>query len=82
MELFLNRPQIINVDPQDDTPIKRFVSGVERVLETCSPIQRRRVVSDLARQINCNPQDLSFMVSDLVKEDDVAFPDFQRMLTA
>ncbi|MEP6344032.1 MAG: hypothetical protein ABJ275_12030 [Maricaulaceae bacterium] len=82
MILFLNRPQIINIDPQDDTPIKKFVSGAERVLETCSPIQRRRVVSDLARQINCNPQDLRFMISEPVKEDDVVFPDFQRMLTA
>ena len=82
MKLFLDTPQMISVDPQDETPIKKFVSGVERVIDTGAPQHHQQVMDDLAVQINCDPQDLYFMLSNPVKEEDIVFPDFQQTLIA
>ena len=82
MKLYLDQPQTVNIETQNETPIQRFVSGVERVIESCTIEQSQRVVDDLAIQINCNPQDLYFMMSGRVKEDEIALPDFHRMLQA
>ena len=82
MKLYFDQPQIVNIATQNETPIQRFVSGVERVIQSCSIEQSQRVVSDLAVQINCNPRDLYFMMSGRVKEDEVTMPDFQQMLHA
>ena len=82
MKLYLDQPQKIKIEMQNETPIQNFVSGVERVIETCSLKQSQRVVSDLATQINCKPQDLYFMMSGRVNDDEIDLPDFQQVLRA
>jgi len=82
--MLLFNQAIIDYEPYSimPCPVRLFVEGAIAALKTASPHCEHIILSDLAQQIGCDIEALSFMIRPMETNaaEDIAVPDFQTVL--
>lgn len=82
--MLLFNQAIIDYEPYSIMPcsVRLFVEGAIAALKTASPHREHIILSDLAQQIECDIEALSFLITPMGKNvaEDIAVPDFQTVL--
>jgi len=66
------------------TPTRIFVEGAIKALREASKQSKNIILDDLAAQVDCNREDLSFLIEAQcpATDMDIALPDFRAALMA
>ena len=80
MKLFYQSYQDFDIVATDISPTRMFVLGALEALRGAVSTERHTILNDLATQIDCEPDALTFLFCDIVSDDDLAVPCFHTHL--